>query len=69
MANHMRADQVHLNREGVKEHGALEVVVGAWRALDLGHQSRNVLDVGGGNGAAGVVDQNVEPTVALDDRR
>ena len=62
-----RADEVHLDGEGVKQHGALEVVVGARSALDAGHQRRNVLCVGGGNGAAGVVDQNVESTVAFDD--
>ena len=63
-----RADEVHLDGERVKQHGALEVVVGARRALDARHQCGNVLGVRRGDRPAGVVDQDVDSAVALDHR-
>ena len=62
-----RADQVHLHGERVEQHGAFEVVVGARCPLQFGHQRRDVLDVRCGYRAAGVVDQDVDAAVGLDD--
>ena len=58
-----RADEVHLDREGVEQHRALEVVVAARRALDLRDERGDVLDVRRGHRAAGVVDQDVDAAV------
>jgi hypothetical protein len=63
-----RTDQVHLDGERMKQHGPLEVVVGAGRALDARHQRGNVLGVRGGDCPAGIVDQDVDSAVTLDHR-
>ena len=61
-----RADQVHLDGEGVEKRRPLEVVVGARRALDPLHQFGDVFDGGRRHGAAGVVDQDVDAPVGVD---
>src|SRR5215210_8509743 len=51
-----RADQVHLDGEGVEKGSPLVVVSGTRRALDLADQLRYVLDVRRRHGATGIVD-------------
>jgi hypothetical protein len=62
-----RADQVHLHGEGVEQHGAFEVVVAARRALQSLHQDGDVFGVRRRHGAAGVVDQDVDPAIGVGD--
>jgi hypothetical protein len=52
----------------MKQHGALEVVVGARRALNARHQRGYVLGVRRGDRPTRVVDQDVDSAVALDHR-
>ncbi len=62
-----RTDQVHLHGEGVKQGGALVLVVAAGCALDALHEFGNALRVRRRNGTAGVVHQDVDPAVGGDD--
>src|SRR3954447_523883 len=61
-----RADQVHLDGEGVEQRGPLEIVVGARRTLELGDEFRHILDIGARYGAPRVVDQDVDAAVGVD---